>query len=475
MRRIPVRIRLTLVFAGVMAGVLVATAIFLHVRLASQIDRAVDEGLQSRADDVAALVRRSGPLFADSEDDRLTDADESFAQVIDERGRVLGATPEVEDQTLLTAEQRQEAADDTEIVQRVALPELDDEPMRLLATPVEVDGRDLIVVVGSSLEHRDEALSDLRRQLLIGIPAALLLSSVAGYGLAAAALRPVEAMRRQAAAISGAEASRRLPVPPARDQLRRLGETLNAMLSRLEAALTRERIFVADASHELRTPLAILKAELELALEEGRSTDELRAAIRSAAEETDRVVRLAEDLLVISRADQGTLPVRAEPVSLAEIVVRVADRFRRRASVAGRTLEVDVPAALSVVADPLRLEQAVGNLIDNALRYGDGTVRVRALERDSRVEVHVVDEGEGFPSEFLDRAFDRFSRADEARARGGTGLGLAVVQGIASAHGGSVGASNRRAGGADVWLALPRDPGRRRAGTAARNASGAGR
>ena len=296
---------------------------------------------------------------------------------------------------------------------------------------------------------------------------------MAGYGLAAAALRPVEAMRRQAAAISGARTSRRLPVPPARDQLRRLGETLNAMLARLEGALTRERSFVADASHELRTPLAILKAELELALEKGRSTDELRAAIRSAAEETDRVVRLAEDLLVISRADQGTRPVRAAPVSLAEIVVRVrtASGDRRPA----RTLEVDVPAALSVIADPLRLEQAVGNLIDNALRYGEGGVRVWARERDGRVEVHIMDEGQGFAPEFLDRAFDRFSRADEGRARGGTGLGLAVVQGIASAHGGGAGARNRAAGGADVWLTLPRHPGRLRGDAMAGQVSGAGR
>ena len=266
-----------------------------------------------------------------------------------------------------------------------------------------------------------------------------------------------------------------MPVPPARDQLRRLGETLNAMLARLEGALTRERSFVADASHELRTPLAILKAELELALEKGRSTDELRAAIRSAAEETDRVVRLAEDLLVTSRADQRTLPVRAAPVSLAEIVVRVANRFGRQATGAGRTLEVDVPAALSVIADPLRLEQAVGNLIDNALRYGEGGVRVWARERDGRVEVHIMDEGQGFAPEFLDRAFDRFSRADEGRARGGTGLGLAVVQGIASAHGGSAGARNRAAGGAGVWLTLPRDPGRQRGDAMAGQVSGAGR
>ena len=151
----------------------------------------------------------------------------------------------------------------------------------MLAAPVDVGGRTVVAVVGSSLGDRDEALGNLARLLLIGGPIALLLASLAGYWMAGAALRPVDAMRRRAAEISASEPGARLPVPEADDELRRLGETLNAMLGRLEEALERERRFVDDASHELRTPLALHKIELELAL--------LHAAERGRAARRDRL------------------------------------------------------------------------------------------------------------------------------------------------------------------------------------------
>src|SRR5206468_3337720 len=206
-----------------------------------------------------------------------------------------------------------------------------------------------------------------------GGPLALLLSSLAGWGLATAALRPVESMRREAEAVSAAEPGRRLTLPPARDEVARLGATLNGMLGRLEAALARERRFVSDASHELRTPLAALRTELELALRRERKPEELIDALRSAADETDRLSRLAEDLLVLARADGGRLPVRPERLSARELL-----------------------------AD----------------------------------------------------AFEPFSRGDQARSGPGAGLGLAIVDVIARAHGGVAHAANLD-GGADVWLELP--------------------
>ena len=165
------------------------------------------------------------------------------------------------------------------------------------------------MVVGESLEQRRRALEGLHTLLAIGGPLALLVASLAGYAVAAAALRPVERMRRRAAELTG-EAEGRLPVPPSRDEIARLGDTLNAMLGRLQAVLARERSFVSDASHELRTPLAILRTELELALRGHSTRDELEDAVRSAAEETERLNQLADDLLVIARSDQGRLPVR---------------------------------------------------------------------------------------------------------------------------------------------------------------------
>jgi signal transduction histidine kinase len=312
-----------------------------------------------------------------------------------------------------------------------------------------------VVVVGQSLEDRDEALrSELVDLFLIG-PAALILASLLGYALATAALRPVEAIRAEAAAISAAEPERRLPLPESRDEVRRLGETLNAMLDRLQRGLERERAFVADASHELRTPLALLKTELEVALRRPRSEAELEAALRSASAETDRLAQLAEDLLVLARSDQGRLLLRREPIPVRAVLAGVAERFGRRAEEAGRVIEVEAPAGLRIDADAVRLEQALANLVENALRHGRGSIRLVARERDGEVELHVLDRGTGFAPEFVQRAFERFTRADEARAVGGAGLGLAIAQVIAAAHGGSAHVAGRSGGGADVWLTLP--------------------
>jgi two-component system OmpR family sensor kinase len=211
------------------------------------------------------------------------------------------------------------------------------------------------------------------------------------------------------------------------------------MLDRIEESLARERVFVADASHELRTPLAILRAELDLARLPERSREELREAILSASDEVDRLSRLAEDLLVIARADQGRLPIKREPVAVRELLERVAARFSTRAADAGRTIAVDAPPALTARLDLLRVEQALGNLIDNALRHGAGEVRVAARSSDGALRIEVSDAGRGFPVGFEEVAFERFTRGDEGRTGGGAGLGLSIVRAIARAHGGDVG------------------------------------
>src|SRR5581483_5545571 len=178
-------------------------------------------------------------------------------------------------------------------------------------------------------------------------------------------------------------------------------------------------------------------------------------ALRSAAEETQRLSRLADDLLLIARADQGPLPIRSEVIAAADLLDDAATRFRNRASSLGRELQVK-PTDLHVDADPLRVGPALVNLVDNALTHGEGAVALAAEEEDGFVELHVRDGGSGFPDEFRARAFDRFSRADEARSRGGSGLGLSIVELVARAHGGSAGARNDASGGADVWISLPR-------------------
>jgi signal transduction histidine kinase len=226
------------------------------------------------------------------------------------------------------------------------------------------------------------------------------------------------------------------------------------MLGRLETALERERSFVADASHELRAPLAHLRAEVELALESPRERAELEAALHSVADESDRLSQLAEDLLLLARIDKGTLPIRRDDVDLDDLLDGVAIRFERRARDEGRRVETNGGGG-RVRVDRLRVEQALSNLIDNALRHGAGAVHVSAARDCGRLELHVTDEGPGFPVDFLPRAFERFSRADQQRGSGGTGLGLAIVAAVAQAHGGSATAANAPEGGGDVSIRIP--------------------
>ena len=244
-------------------------------------------------------------------------------------------------------------------------------------------------------------------------------------------------------------------MPPGQDEISRLATTLNEMLERLEGAFEHEQQFVANASHELRTPLAMLRTELELALRRPRSHEELHDAVCSAAQETNRLSQLAEDLLLIARADQGGLPIRKERAPVDDIFSTVAQRFAGIAHERGRELAVH-GSTVYVDVDPLRLEQALTNLVQNSLSHGSGAIDLFAVERDDSVELHVQDDGPGFPAAFLERAFDRFSRADDARSAAGSGLGLSIVALIAEAHAGSAGAANRPAGGADVWVSLPR-------------------
>jgi signal transduction histidine kinase len=220
--------------------------------------------------------------------------------------------------------------------------------------------------------------------------------------------------------------------------------------------VARERRLVSDASHELRTPLTTLRAELDLALLGDRSPDELRAALASASEEAKRMSRLADDLLVLARADQGRLPLNARAISARELLDAAGARARAAADIRGRTIEIGDTDGIAVNADPDRTAQALGNLIANAIVYGSGTIRLTARPDGRFVELHVTDEGPGFGTDQLARAFERFGRGDQARADAqGSGLGLAIVEAIAVAHGGHAGARNRAQGGADVWIALP--------------------
>jgi signal transduction histidine kinase len=332
--------------------------------------------------------------------------------------------------------------------------------LRAFVLPV-TEGQHLFVVVGSSMAQVSRTLASLRLLLMAAGPAALALACLTAWLLAGAALRPVERMRREADAISVSQSGRRLPVPAANDEVARLGRTLKSLLGRLQDAADREQRLLDDASHELRTPLSILKAELDLTLSRTREPAELEAALRSASEETDRLARLAEDLLVLSRARAGGLGIHRMSTPVRDLLGRACSGHQTRARERGARIEWLAPA-VEIPVDPMRLRQALDNLLDNAIRHGlqaGGLIRVEAAVSGEVATVVTENSGPGFARDMLPRAFEPFVReGHDGTPEHGAGLGLAIVQAIAQAHGGTATAENVP-GGARVTMTLALDHG----------------
>lgn len=439
------------------AVVLPVAALVVYGGLLSAFDEAVTSELRVRADDVATDLQAGAPVPAG---DRLV------TQVLDAEGRVVvpaGAEP------LVAAD---EIDTDRELVMDRPITGIGDQA-RLLVRPIPAGGPDaaLVAVAGSTASVRR---AQERLVVVFGVAGPVLVASVAALAwlLTGSALRPVARMTRRAATLSLREPEARLPQPAGRDEIAELARTLNTMLDRIAGMVAHERALVDDASHELRSPLAVLRSELELArlgLREEPDPERIRAMLDSALEETDRLVALTEHLLVLARADAGRLVGAPEPVVLAE----AADHIVR--GLAAPDVEITLDLDAVVLADPTAVERLLSNLIVNATRWADSRVLVTAAAAgdegdgdgrngrdggdggDGTVVIVVADDGAGFDPQLLERAFDRFSRADRTRnRRGGTGLGLAIAAAITGALGGRIAARNGPPlGGAVVEVRLP--------------------
>ena len=441
----PLRFRLGLSFAAATL-VLVAVGGLLFARsFRSGLETSLQPGLRGQADTLGRELQTDPGSF--DLVDALGSAD-VVAQVLDADGTVLTTTDEAGAARVVPLSVVRATTDGRVFANVIVRDKKEREPFRAIADPVSTSAGRRIVVVATSLEPTDAAVTRVDRALWIGGAIAVAVAGIGGWLLASAALRPVERMRREAADISEHDPTARLPVPATRDEIAALATTMNALLARLQNALQRQRAFVADASHELRTPLATLQAELELARRPQRSRADLDDAIEHAAGETQRLARLAEEMLLLARADEPT----GEEQHSAPVAAIVEDAIADTNGYAeGRDVRIRLDAAEGVRARvaPTLLRQAVRNLLNNV------TVRLRRDGESAVIEV--VDEGPGFPPEFLPHAFERFRRADDSRSRagGGTGLGLAIVLAAARAHGGTAAVANRSDGGAIVTLRIP--------------------
>ncbi|MGN6415489.1 sensor histidine kinase [Flexivirga sp.] len=429
------RARLTAAAAVVIAVGMIAAGGLLVWRLHSSLMANLDNSIAQQSSTIADQAAHSELPR------RLPDPDDGAptVQVVAADGRVLAGSGDLgyrKRMFTLTG------SDDTVVrtQQPAGHPGTD---YRVAATTADTRSGPVTVYAALPTEPVDSSTTELLSALAVGLPILVAILTLIGWLLVGRALRPVDAVRRQAADIPGTDLSRRLRPPAAEDELARLTATFNELLARIETASAQQHRFVADAAHELRSPIATLRTQLEVT---GRSADhqgDLAAALPGLLGDIDRLSRLVDDLLALARLDAHPAPHR-QVVDLDDIVLDQARAVRHR----GPSVDVTGVSAGQVLGDPSALTSVVRNLLDNATRHAAAVVRVALTTRTGAVILEVADDGPGIAPADRDRIFERFTRLDEARSRdaGGAGLGLAIVHEAVGAHDGTVTVSDNHPG-----------------------------
>jgi heavy metal sensor kinase len=460
----PLRVRLTIWYGTALALVLITFAGVLYAVMARGLREQVDQSLAAVAETAARSIEqtRANP-FSKFEDlaaqfPELAVVDKFF-QIFSPAGAVTIQSPHIRPRDVPLSRLALEAAlAGRTIYQSVRF--ADESPMRLFAVPVFEEGRLVhIVQVGTTLQPVEAMLQRLLLLLFILLPIALAASLAAGWWLAGQALKPVGAITEAAQRIAAGDLSGRLVVPSARDELGTLAVTFNEMIAKLDASFQEIRRFSADASHELRTPLTVMKGETELALRRARPVEDYKLVLESNLEEIDRLTRIVDELLFLSRADLGEVKMAALPVRLDELVRDV----QQQAGVLGqeRGIQIALGSLMSatILGDELRLRELLINLVDNAVKYSKpgGRVDVGLVTDGGQVRLTVADQGIGIEPEALPRLFDRFYRTSGARAHAkqGTGLGLSICKWVAESHKGGIEVQSRLGEGSRFTVTLP--------------------
>jgi heavy metal sensor kinase len=463
-----IKFKLTLWYVVILAIILSSFSLFLYITLADSLYKGLDNKIKTMADVIASSMQRplgGGPNIA--EIDRIMSKQLGirpfgrFIQVLDESGRVGGRSTNLRNVNLpISVKTLKDAARGKVTFETVKV--MGEYPLRVVTLPVKENERMVCTVqVGSSLEGVDEALNQLLIILIIAVPAALLLTSVGGLFLANKALKPVDEITQIAKKIGSGDLSQRIRIRRVNDEIGRLAATFNEMIAKLDESFQQIKRFTADASHELKTPLTILKGEVEVALKKERESDEYRQILSSNMEEIDRMSRIVENLLTLSRADMGELKMVREEVDLSHVAREVWEDLKRMAQVKEVQLKFVDDSFTKIEGDPLYLRQLILNLVENGIKYtpsgGDVELRVRGGNENKVVTIEVFDTGVGIAQEDLERIFERFFRVDKARSRetGGTGLGLNICRFIVKAHQGQIWVESELGKGSTFTVTLP--------------------
>jgi two-component system OmpR family sensor kinase len=463
-----IKFRLTLWYVIILGIILSSFSFFLYFTLADSLYKGVDNKIKTMAEIGVSSARNPlGGGASISDLDRIMTERFGirplgrFIQILDESGRVGGRSTNLSNvqiplsvQTLQAASRGKTTFETVQVTAKYSL--------RLVTMPI-MEGERMtgIVQVGSSLEGVEDALDQLLLILLIAVPAALLFASAGGLFLANKVLRPVDEITQIARQIGSGDLSQRIRIKRVNDELGRLAATFNEMIAKLEESFHRVRRFTADASHELKTPLTILRGEVEVALKKKRALAEYQRILNSNLEETNRMSRIVDDLLILSRADMGELTMEREEVELSSLAREVWDDLQILAQEKGVQLQFMGDGFITVAGDPLFLRQLILNLTENGLKYtppgGVVELKVKGDREEGVARICVSDTGVGIAQKDLKRVFDRFYRVDKARSRetGGTGLGLSISQWIAQAHEGQINVKSKVGKGSTFTVTLP--------------------
>ena len=466
------RFKLTLWYVLILGILLISFSSFLYLTLSKSLHRDVDNKLRSLAELIASESGSPLSKFGFGNIDQALETSMSlkpigkFIQVLDESGQIGKKSDNLKNVQLPISLNTLKNASKGLITFETNR-SIGNAPLRIITFPVlENNHITKIIQVASSLEDVEDALNTLFVILMITVPLALMVASLGGQFLAYKALKPVDNITQTARLITSKNLNQRIKPPKVKDEIARLIETFNEMISRLDQSFRQIKQFTSDASHELKTPLTILKGEVEVTLRKERTSPEYQQTLKSNLEEINRMSQIVDDLLLLSKADSGELRLNKEDINLTEILNEVV--FQMDILAHYRKLRIETSnhhEDIHIFGDALRIRELFLNLISNGIKYTEegGSIHI-TLTKENRhdlenpfVKIIVSDTGIGIDKEDQERIFDRFFRVDKARSReeGGSGLGLSICKWIVEAHQGEIEVESEIGKGSSFIVKLP--------------------